>query len=634
MNLSVELRKGGMEAVAVLGTGITDATLAAEAALEQLMKLGPVRLPTIDAVAKIIEDAGKIGEIVIATGTPPQHGISAQLFPAFPLRDTPEPEEGVDPLDLYFANVAYPGDIIMRKTPASDGIPGMTLIGTPIAANFGADVPVSVIGGVTEDGSGQVFRSNTYGIVTFHRGKLGVHEALSLGDDKMEAYVTVLPDRSRDEAAQVDKIISALRDLNIVRGIDRDAIASGVREASRSGKPVHAVVAARGQPAVDAHEAEYKIVIDLEKKVLKELDGGKVDFREKDTIKNINQGETIAEVIQATKPVPGFRVDGTAITPKTVPVETLKPGTGAIPNEDGTKIVAEFSGMILVKGGRINVVSEYVLPGDVDIKSGNIRAAGIVKINGSVTAGFIVHAGKDLTVGGDIWEAQVSCDADIKVFGAITAGSKVFAKGDIHARFIQDSYVENEGDVEVALSITASEIYSKGKVKAIGNQGHIVGGIVNATLGVEARTIGTVSSKAHIAVGLDLRVIKEMEEIRKAMPPMQEELPRLHQSLGREFLKDPQKALLALPPTLRKNKLDVLKAMKEIQMKLAGHTARMAELEEMLKEQKEAVIVALGDIYAGTEITIGRVRGTVSDTIRRVTIHVDKENNCIAYRKM
>lgn len=634
MNVTVELRNGGMEAVALLGAGVSDSALAAESALEQLMKMGPTKLPDIGSVARAIEAAGKHGEVVIANGSQPQHGISAQLFPAFPVKDTPPPEEGVNPIDLYFANVAYPGDIVMRKTPASDGIPGMTLLGTSVPAKPGADVPVRIGGGMTEDGSGQVFRATTYGVVLFHRGVLSVQEALAMGEDRMEATVSVLPDRSRDESSQVDKIIAALREVGIVRGIDRDAIANGVKQAIKTGRPVHGVVAARGQPAVDSHEAEYKVVIDLEKKALKELEGGRVDYREKDAIKNVNQGEVIAEVVPAEKPVPGFRIDGSAINPKTVHVETLKPGQGVVTSEDGTKIMAEFGGMILVKGGRINVVSEYVIQGDVDIKTGNIRAAGIVKINGSVTAGFIVHAGRDLTVGGDVWEAEVSCDQDIKVFGAITAGSKVRSKGDISARFIQDSFVENDGDVEVALSITASEIYSKGKVKAVGGQGLIVGGIVNATLGVEARTIGTPTSRAHIAVGLDLRVIKEMEEIRKALPPLQEELGRLHQSLGREFLKDPQKALLALPPTLRKNKLDVLKAMKDIQMKMSTFTARMAELEEALKEQKEAVITVLGDIHAGTEITIGRVRGTVSETIRRVTIHLDKENNCIAYRKM
>jgi uncharacterized protein (DUF342 family) len=339
-------------------------------------------------------------------------------------------------------------------------------------------------------------------------------------------------------------------------------------------------------------------------------------------------------MLPATKPVPGFRVDGSAINPKTIHVETLKPGNGVVPSDDGRFIVAELGGMILVKGGRFSVVSEYDVQGDVDIKTGNIRAAGLVKISGNITAGFIVSAGRDLTVGGDVWEAEVECGADIKVFGAITAGSKVRCKGDVSARFVQDSFIDTEGDVNIALNITASEVYSKGKVKVLGSQGLIVGGVVNATMGIEARTIGSPTARTCVAVGLDLRVIKEMEEIRKQLPGMQEELKRLHGSLGKEFLKDPQAAILALPPTLRKNKLDVLKAMKEIQQKTTTMTARLAELDAEIKEQKEAVVTVQGEIHAGTEVTIGRVKGKIHETLRRVVIHQDRENNCIAYRRI
>lgn len=632
MGLTVELRNQEMEAYALLGADATDSTVVAEEILTRLMALGVAKLPDIDSVARAVEAAPKPGELLVASGVAPKHGISAQLFPSFPIKDTPPPEDG-SVFDAFWQNVTYPNEIVLRKTPATAGIPGATLLGRPVPASSGTEIVLTSGGGVSSDSEGSVYRSMTYGVVLCHRGTLSVTEALDLSEDRMEARITVLPDKMRDENVQLDSIVSALKVMDIVRGVDRDAILTAVRLARSIEKPVFDVLAAKGVPAVDAQEAQYRVLIDLEQKALKVLDGDKVDFREKDAVKNVHAGEVLAEVVQAAKPMPGYRVDGTIIPPKTIHVDTLKPGTGVIPNADGTKIVAETDGMIVVKARRFSVVSEYVVQGDVDIKTGNIRAAGLVKIFGTITAGFVVDAGRELTVTGDVWEGVVNCGESVRVMGAITAGSKVRAKGHVSARFIQDSFVENEGDVEAQLNITASEIYSKGKVRVTGSQGQIVGGLVNATLGIEARNIGSPTARTHVAVGLDLRVIAEMDEIRKQLPPLQEELQRLHSSLGKEFLKDPQAALLALPPVLRKNKLDVLKAMKDNQAKRTVLTTRQAELEEALKEQKEAVIVVHGEIHGGTEVSIGRVRTTVSETLRRVTILLDRENNCVTYRK-
>lgn len=633
MSVTVELRKGAMEAVAVLGEGVADAASAAEAVHAQMVALGVESPPDKKVIEEAIANSGLKGEVVVARGIPPHTGIGAQIFPSFPVKETPIGDD-LDLFDAYWRNIAYPGDIILRKTPASEGIPGRNLLGVPLTGSRGPDTPVYSDGGVIEDASGQIYKSNTYGVITMAGGRLSVHEALSVDEDRMNALLTILPDPSIEETQQLEKIVTALRDLNIVRGVDREAISKAVKAANASSAPVHDVLVAKGEPAVDGHEAEYRVVIDLELKALKVLDGDKVDYREKDTVKNVRQGEVIAEVVQATKPVPGYRIDGAAINPKALHVQTLKPGAGVVPNPDGTLILAEVDGMVVVKAGKFNVVSEYVIPGDVDIKTGNIHAAGFVKINGNVQAGFVVDAGRDLTVGGDVWEGTVECGGDIKVFGAITAKSRVVCKGDVEARFVQDSYVECEGDVNVALNITASEIYSKGKCRVMGSQGLIMGGVISATMGIEAKTIGSHGARTSLSVGLDLRVIRELESIRKALPGLQEDLQRLHSSLGKEFLRDPQKALLALPPVLRKNKLDVLKSMKEIQLKTAGLTARQEELEAEIREQKEAVIIVHGEIYAGTEVRIGRVFGTIHENLRRVTIHVDKDNNCVAYRKM
>jgi uncharacterized protein (DUF342 family) len=270
----------------------------------------------------------------------------------------------------------------------------------------------------------------------------------------------------------------------------------------------------------------------------------------------------------------------------------------------------------------------------VDFSTGNIRASGSVRVRGQVTPGFVVQAGKLAEIFGDVWEGVIEAKGDVKVRGAITAGSRVKAGGNVSARFVLNSRVEAEGDVDVALSVTGSEIYAKGRLRVVGSQGVILGGEVNAALGIEARTIGSPGSRTKVVVGVDLRVAREMEEVQKARPAVQEELKILQGNLSKEFLRDPRAALLALPPTLRKPKIAILQRMKELQQRALELTARHDELAQALSETRDAQIAVSGEIHAGTSVTIGSAKTTLTDTVKRVILHYDPGHNGVVWRRM
>jgi uncharacterized protein (DUF342 family) len=449
----------------------------------------------------------------------------------------------------------------------------------------------------------------------------------------MEAYVTVLPDAKRDDTAQVGGIVAALADRGVKQGIDRDALLNAVRAARSSGKAMGETVGARGNAPVDGAEADYRIVLDLEKKACKVLDGERADFREIESVKNVKKGEILAEVLAAQQPAPGFRLDGSVLQPKMRRAEGPKPGDNTTLSDDGSKVLADADGMIVIKGGKFNIFDEYLVPEDVDFSTGNIRASGVVRIRGQIQSGFLVQAGKDVEVGGDVWEAVVESKGDVRVRGAITSGSRVSGRN-ISARFISSSRVEAEGDLDVNLSITSSEVYVRGKLTVLGSQGVIIGGAVNAAKGIEAREIGSPNSRTNVAVGKDLRVTRELEEIQKSLTSITDGLRSLAGTLGREFLKDPRGALLALPPALRKTKIETLQKMKDLQQKEQELSARKEELSQLALEEQGAQITVHGQIHAGTVVIIGPVRTTIADTIQRAVLHYDSDNNCVTWRRL
>lgn len=634
MDTRLELRNGGLQAVAVLGDDRADTAALARFLREQFASLGAKDLPSETDLRHALDGATPDQtEVVVAHGSEPQPGINAQLIPFFPSRETPL-DEGADPFAAFPQNVVYPGDDVLRKTPASEGIPGRSLLGTSIPARHGTDLPVIPGDGILKAEAGLLFQSSTYGIVLFGQGRLWVADAVTLSEDRMEARVTVLPDVRKTEEAHLERLLKALDQLGVRQGIKRDALAEAVRRARESGRPVPSVLAAEGRLPEDGQEPDCRLLVDLEKKAGTITEGDRMDFRELGTVKNVAKGEVLAEVVVGRPAVPGYRLDGSVLAPRMRRAEGLKPGDRTVLSADGTQVLADADGMIVVRGGKFHIDDEFLVPADVDLTTGNIHASGSVRVKGQVTAGFSVKAGKTVEVYGDVWEAVVEAGGELKVRGAITAGSRVKAGGNVTARFIQNSRVETEGDLDVALSITASEVYVRGKLRAVGAQGILLGGEVNATMGIEARTVGSPSARTRIAIGVDLRLSRELEAIQKLVPEIQDELRSLQGNLGREFLKDPRAALLALPPALRKPKIDVLQRMKNLQQRGQELTARRDELTALLAEERDASLSVLGEIHAGTAVTIGKARTTLSETLRRVMLHVDSERNAVVWRHL
>jgi uncharacterized protein (DUF342 family) len=385
---------------------------------------------------------------------------------------------------------------------------------------------------------------------------------------------------------------------------------------------------------VDGQEADYRLVVDLEKRAVKVLEGERIDFRELERVKNVRKGEALADRVPSVEPVPGFRVDGTTLKPAVRRAQGLKPGDNTLVSDDGQHVLADADGMMVIRGGKFHVVDQYLVPEDVDFSTGNIRASGSVRVRGEVKPGFLVHAGKDVDIQGDVWEAEVAAQGQIRIRGAIAAGSRVTAEKSLSARYILNSKIDVGGDLEVALSITGSEVYVRGKIRAMGAQGIILGGEVNAALGIEARTIGAPSSRTRLAVGIDLRVAREIDALQREQAALVAEMAALQQALGRDFLKDPRAALLALPAALRKGKVEILQKMQELRKRETEGATRREALAKRAVEARDSRVAVVGEIHAGTSVIVGPAQITLTETLRHAVLYYSPEQNRVLWRRL
>ncbi|MBF0260043.1 MAG: DUF342 domain-containing protein [Desulfamplus sp.] len=263
---------------------------------------------------------------------------------------------------------------------------------------------------------------------------------------------------------------------------------------------------AKGIPVKPGRNAMIKIFFEDENSRFgKELDSGNFDYRERGEIFAVAEGTILAEKIPLIPAVNGMTVSGKEITAP-APVDlNLNFDKGVALSKDGLKLIATANGRPdITMGGRISVVPEKIIKGNVDFKVGNVKFNGDVIVQGTILAGFSVTA-KNLTAN-DIEEAEVNVANTLFVKNSII-NSNITTEGTVAAQIIKKSTIFARGDVVVQKELIDCTVITSGRV--IVPRGRIVASNIHAAKGVEAKNIGSeTASPCHIFSGADDHAIK------------------------------------------------------------------------------------------------------------------------------
>lgn len=204
----------------------------------------------------------------------------------------------------------------------------------------------------------------------------------------------------------------------------------------------------------------------------------------------------------------------------------LRFGKGATLSEDGLKVLAEVRGYPKYSlAGVIFVHNEYTAPGDVDYETGHIDYDGNVNIKGCIKSGFKVRGNdiKTIELDGGIVEAE----GDVVVAGGINEG-KIYARGNVFAKFIHNSEITCMGNVQVGKEIVDSTIEIGGA--CIIENGKLISSEVAAKMGVSARHIGTeMAGPSILKIGRDTFTEKELGKNKTKIRAMQKNLTRFQE---------------------------------------------------------------------------------------------------------
>ena len=436
--------------------------------------------------------------------------------------------------------------------------------------------------------------------------------------DKMLGVISFSEPQNGGRKISLEQVKDELDKKGIVKGIKEEDL----KELCKEHRYNYKYIIAQGKPAVEGEDGYIEFAFDtqgLKQFKPKINDDGTVDLKDLSAVKNVRKGDTLATRILAKQGEDGFNVLGQVLKPKRVKEARIPKGRNTRILEDGVTLVADIDGKLEYDEHNVYINSVFTINGDLDSSVGNVDFVGSVVVQGSVHSGFSIKAGGSVEVKGPVDDAVIIAGEDIFLSYGIqgTDRSKLVAKGNIIAKFIQNAHVEAGGNI-ITEAVLHSTVTAGDSVRAEIGKGTIVGGSVTATNMVLANSIGSpMGTVTGIQIGVPPSVYAEAKQLAEEVKQKKAELNKIDQSISFLMTKnrgkqlDPQKRIMLEKLNLaRKPVLDEYEDMK----------ARLEKLNDMLNNVKEGLIKCSGAIYPGVKVTFGNLIKYIDDKQVRVSI--------------
>jgi uncharacterized protein (DUF342 family) len=444
--------------------------------------------------------------------------------------------------------------------------------------------------------------------------------SVSISESEMEAFVHVNPPGPAGCDISFETFMNVLRRNRVAFGIDTEFLRQF------ADKPIYKenIQVAAGSQPINGRDSYLRYNFELEHNKVRIREGadGRVDFKDLNIIQNVVNGQPLAKKVPPEQGIAGKTVTGKILPAKSGKDMPLPLGNNVRLADDGVTIIASMNGQVVLSAGKISVEPTYVVPGSVDIKSGNIIFLGNVIIKGNVEDGFSVKAAGNIEVNGTVERAELDAEGDILVHQGITGKSTGMIKAgrSLWARFIENATVEAGNMVVVSDGIINSQVDANKRIICQGKRAHIVGGRLRATEEINAKSLGSPTSGTETIceVGFDPKSKEQLDKHfiqRDALTRELEEIQRNLQTLI--TLKKQHQSLPADKEYYLQDLLDTRKDMLEELRRVNDEIQKLQGFLDSLKSRGR--VSASGKVYPGVRIAIRDIKVDVHSEYKAVT---------------
>ena len=428
---------------------------------------------------------------------------------------------------------------------------------------------------------------------------------IELSRDKMLGVLSFIPPENGGRHVTLEEVRVAMKNKGVTKGI----LEEDLKEIVEKHEYNHKYIIAKGKAPIDGKDGRIELAFNpVELKELKPKinPDGSVDLKDLGSVKNVKVGDVLARKILATPGEEGFNVQGQVVKAKKGREPRIPKGRNTKILEDGLTLVADIDGKLEYDEHNIYINSVYTVFGDLDSSVGNIDFVGSVVIHGSVQSGLTIKAGGSVEVRGPVDHAVITAGTDIILGYGIqgTEKTKLVAKGNIIAKFIQNAYVEAGGSV-ITEAILHSTVTAGDSIKVELGKGTIVGGSVAATNLILAKSIGSpMGTVTALQIGVSPNIYKEYKALAEEVKIKKENLNKIDQSIRFLLAKSRQEALTAQQRNMLQRFDITRQSVAEIYEEVKN---RYQKLGEVVGSVKEGLIKCSGNVYPGVKITFGHL---------------------------
>ena len=452
---------------------------------------------------------------------------------------------------------------------------------------------------------------------------------ITVSDDRQEAAIGLRRVAVLTAAPLYEDIVAALKEHQVVKGIDDSVLHAICEHPPFESK----VVVARGVREQTGRDGFVTYLVSEARELKpKQREDGTVDYHDLGFVQNVRNGQTLCEIYHPEKGSDGYDVYGNVLEGRLGKEPPHISGKNTALNEDNTKLFALCDGDARVKNGTVSVEESLRINSNIDNSTGDIHFYGDVTVNGDVMTGFTIISEGSITINGVVEGARIEAANDITVKGGINGmNSGVLRAGrNIKCKFIQNCTVCAGQNVQ-----TDSVMYSVVECENLlidERRGVLVGGRATVYRRLSAYTIGTEANiHTQIVVASQGAVLeKQADELEKKIKEISANIIKAMQGIRRyEDLQNLGR--------LNQEQIKVIPLLKQSRIQLEEEKTKLQEqLEQVhLLQQREATaaascVVCNGYIHMGVRIMFGSMLLQVTSPIAKSRVYVANDDIVVA----
>ena len=449
-----------------------------------------------------------------------------------------------------------------------------------------------------------------------NRVSQGILVNISVSDDKMEAYLDIIPGGGGPEEVDLAYLETFLDSQNIYYGIDGIALRECLA-ASQKKEACHRVLIARGQLPKKGSPAYIRLKERLFSPPKPQgEDADIIDFRLVSPFVMVKKGEPLGRKMEEAEGTEGINVFGEKVIPGKKDIVQIAPGENTEwIGEHKDVIAASTAGRFEFDGKTFSVSDTLEIQGNVDYSTGHISFAGDVIIQGEIRDGFRVAAGGAVYCKKTLDASEILCRKDLIIEGGIIGRQTglVRVQGKVETRFIENCHVESFQGISVKSSVLDSELYTLGELILGEEKGTLIGGQVYAEKGITLKNLGSArNSHTLIFIGISYINMRKLNHLQKRLNVL---------SLKMNSLKK--------QPSTPEH----LQLLEKADKAMAALQQGIARLMVEQYQNYEAEVRVSGSVYPGAVITICDRQMKLSEKMSEVCFYYDQKNSRIATKE-